>query len=302
MPAVRLAGVLSVLLAALAGSPAAAQSPSTTPEEFEAKLGYRSGRIDLRNGLATLEVPASFRFIGTEGSARLIEEGWGNPPGSGEDVIGMLVPAALSPLSKEGWGVIITYDEDGYIDDKGAESMDYGKLLKQLQESTEETNAERKKEGFEPVHLIGWAEPPSYNAATHKMYWAKELAFGDEGEHTLNYNVRVLGRRGVLVLNAVAGMSQLPSIRADMQQVLGFVEFQEGHRYADYIPGKDKAATYGLAGLVVGAVAAKAGFFKVLLAGILAAKKLILVALLGAGAFLKRFLGGRARNAEGGPA
>jgi uncharacterized membrane-anchored protein len=35
------------------------------------------------------------------------------------------------------------------------------------------------------VTLGGWAEPPSYDKATHKMYWAKELAFGT-GEHTLN--------------------------------------------------------------------------------------------------------------------
>jgi hypothetical protein len=38
--------------------------------------------------------------------------------------------------------------------------------------------------------------------------------FGSEGDHTLNYNIRILGRRGVLVLNAVSGMKQLDAIRA----------------------------------------------------------------------------------------
>ena len=65
-------------------------------------------------------------------------------------------------------------------------------------------NEEREKQGFERVTLIGWAEPPSYDAAAHKLYWAKELAFADNPDHTLNYNIRVLGRRGVLVLNAYA--------------------------------------------------------------------------------------------------
>ena len=55
--------------------------------------------------------------------------------------------------------------------------------------------------------------PPSYDAAAHKLYWAKELMFGTDMDHTLNYNIRVLGRRGVLVLNAVAEMKQLAVIR-----------------------------------------------------------------------------------------
>lgn len=45
---------------------------------------------------------------------------------------------------------------------------------------------------------MGWAEPPSYDAPAHKMYWAKDLLFSGNTEHTLNYNIRILGRRGVL--------------------------------------------------------------------------------------------------------
>jgi uncharacterized membrane-anchored protein len=37
--------------------------------------------------------------------------------------------------------------------------------------------------------------------------WAKEIRFGDREENTLNYNVRVLGRKCVLVLDFIAGMS-----------------------------------------------------------------------------------------------
>jgi uncharacterized membrane-anchored protein len=162
-----------------------------------------------------------------------------------------------------------------------------------MQEGAEAENAERRKAGYEPVRLVGWAETPSYDRAAHKLYWAKELAFGTDAsrEHTLNYNVRVLGRRGVLVLNAVASMHQLEAIRGDMRQVLGFVEFNEGHRYTDYLPGKDKVAAYGVAGLVAGAVATKAGLFKVLLAGLLAAKKLLIAGAVALGAWIKRLLG-----------
>jgi len=261
----------------------------STREEFEAKLGYQSGVIKLNNGLATLDLPPTFRYIGPEGSKRLLEKAWGNPPGAADGVLGMLVPSDISPLSDSGWAVVVTFDEDGYVDDKGAESIDYTKLLHEMQASTSEDNKRRAKEGYEAVTLVGWAEPPTYNPTTHKLYWAKELQFGDAPVHTLNYNVRVLGRRGVLVLNAVAGMPQLEEIRTSMTSVISFVEFGEGHKYTDYVPGTDKLATYGVAGLVAGVVAAKAGFFKLLLAGLLAAKKLIIIAFVAMSAFIRKW-------------
>jgi uncharacterized membrane-anchored protein len=272
-----------------------AQSPSvlsSPPEEFEAKLGYQTGTVTLEGGMATIKLPSSFRFIGPEGSHRLLVEGWGNPSAAADGVLGMLIPSAHSPLSPEGWGIVITYDEDGYVNDGDATGIDYNKLLKEMQQATEDANETRKGEGFEPVKLVGWAEPPSYDRAAHKMYWAKDLIFGDGDEHTLNYSIRILGRRGVLVLNAVANMSQLAAIRDESKNILAAVEFNEGHRYADFLPGKDKAATYGLAGLIVGATAAKAGLFKALWLGILAFKKVLIVGVIALGAAIKRLLGG----------
>jgi uncharacterized membrane-anchored protein len=285
-----------VVLTLLVSGQLAAQEPqglSSTPEEFEAKLGYQTGTVTLEGGMATIRLPASFRFIGPEGSRRLLTEAWGNPKGAADRVLGMLIPANLSPLSKEGWGIVVTYDEDGYVDDSDAAGINYAKLLKEMQDETRAANEERKKQGFEPVTLVGWAEPPSYDATTHKLYWAKDLAFGDGADHTLNYNIRILGRRGVLVLNGVASMSQLSAIRTEARSILPAVEFNDGHRYADYLPGTDKAAAYGVAGLVAGATAAKAGFFKLLWVGILAFKKAIFVALIAVGAAIKRLFAGR---------
>jgi uncharacterized membrane-anchored protein len=274
-----------------------AQEPSSMPaEQFEAKLGYQTGTIVLRGGTATLRLPKSFRFIGPEGSRRLLIDGWGNPPGSADRAMGMLIPAAVSPLSPDGWGIVITYEEDGFVKDDDAASIDYAKLLKEMQESAAAANAEREEQGFESVTVVGWAEPPSYDTAAHKLYWAKELAFGSDAEHTLNYSIRVLGRRGVLVLNAVAGMNQLPLIRSETRDVLAAVEFNEGHRYTDYLPGKDKAAAYGLTGLILGATAAKAGFFKLLLAGILAFKKVIVVGFVALLAAIKKVFARRGND------
>src|SRR6266704_811463 len=169
-----------------------------------------------------------------------------------------------SVLAPEGWGVIITFSEDGYVKDDDAAKIDYRKLLTTMQQATRDANPERAKAGYATVELVGWAEPPHYDSLAHKLYWAKDLKFTDDSAHTLNYSVRVLGRRGVLVLNAVSSMDQLEPVRRDMAKVIGFVEFSGGHRYADFIPGTDKVAEYGIAALIAGGLAAKAGLFKVL--------------------------------------
>ena len=94
--------------------------------------------------MATIHVPRSFRFLGPEGSRRLLVEAWGNPPGSADDVLGMLVPSAVSPLSDEGWGIVITYNDDGYVNDSDAGKINYANLLKQMQEDAAAANEERK--------------------------------------------------------------------------------------------------------------------------------------------------------------
>jgi uncharacterized membrane-anchored protein len=289
-----------LVLSALAVARLSAQEPqglSTTPEEFDAKLGYQTGTVHLSGGMATIALPESFRFLDPAGSKRLLTEGWGNPAGATQGVLGMLVPADVSPLSEEGWGIVITYDADGYVNDDDAAKMNFDKLLAEMQDGVGEANKIREKSGFEPVDLIGWAEKPHYDASAHKLYWAKELAFGDNPVHTLNYNIRVLGRRGVLVLNAVSSMEQFDTISAETQSVLSAVSFNEGHRYADYLPGTDKAATYGVAGLIAGATAAKAGLFKAVWIGLLAFKKVLVGGAIALFALVKKMLSGKSSEA-----
>lgn len=284
-----LAPILLALLGMAAGAAAAQPSPPERidAEEFEAKLQYQQGKIELKGGLATLNLGPKFRYLDPAQTDRVLQA-WGNPPDS--QTLGMILPAGQPALGEETWAVILQYEEDGYVSDEGAEEIDYAKLLKEMKEGVASDNKERAKEGYEAIELIGWAEPPHYDKTAHKLYWAKDLKFGSE-DHTLNYNIRVLGRRGVLVLNAVSSLEQLPEIRSGVQALLPAVEFNEGHRYADFIPGKDKVAEYGIAALVAGSIAAKTGLFKALLAGILAFKKLILVGLVAAGAFFRKMFG-----------
>lgn len=59
------------------------------------------------------------------------------------------------------------------------------------------------------------------------------------------------------------------------------VSFNQGNRYQEFNPSIDQAAAYGIAGLIAGGILTKAGFFKGLLALLLASKKLGALAVFG---------------------
>ena len=290
----KLPAILLVFLA-LAASPFAQDQPDKAPQSEKMQkladgLNYQKGEVTLKGGLAKIRVPEEFRYLDSKDADTVLSRLWGNPPDS--STLGMIVPAKISPASEEAWAVVITYDEDGYVKDDEAEKMDYDQVLKTMKERTREGSKEREKEGYPGIELVGWATPPHYDKATHKIYWAKELKVGGGGDqNSLNYNIRMLGRRGVLVLNAVAGMSQMKDIEAATPAVLAMVDFQEGNRYTDFNASTDKVATYGLAALVAGGLAAKAGLFKGLIVAVLAAKKVVIVGLVAVAAWLKKVFG-----------
>ena len=281
--------------ALLVCSPAQAEQASEpdyeSPEAFLASMTLRKGLVDLPDGIATLDVPESFRYIGPEDCRRFLEEGWGNPDGTGQ--IGMLLPVDTDPFGDAGWAVVISYQEDGYVSDKDAGKIDYGELLKNMQESAVETNKRRAEKGFPPVTLVGWAALPHYDSQAKKLYWAKELEFSRDEKHTLNYNIRILGRKGVLVMNAVSAIDQLPMVRERMEQVIAFADFNAGYRYRDFDPGVDKVAAYGIAALIGGKVAAKIGLLAKLGGLLVAFKKFIVVGFLAVAGLFSKLLGRR---------
>jgi len=185
-------------------------------------------------------------------------------------------------------------------------------MLKEIQDGQKEANEERKQQGYAELEIVGWAMPPRYDKDAKKLTWALDIKRIGSDRHSVNYYVRILGRRGYLVLNALGGLDQVRQIEDATPQVLAMVEFNEGHRYADFDAKKgDKVATYGIAGLILGAVglkvAAKIGllalFAKKFGVIILFAKKFaILIAAAVAGLFgkLKSFFTGRKATQDSG--
>jgi len=256
---------------------------------FEGRLAWQTGRITLKGGFATLDLPAGWRFLGPTDARKVLVQAWHNPPR--EAPLGMLFPPDNGVFDND-YAIVIEYSDDGYVKDDDAATIDYDKLLKQMQESARADNPERKKAGYATIELLGWAEPPHYDRDSHKLYWAKQLQFSDDSAQTLNYNIRALGRHGVLVMNAVADMAKLPAVKGGVPTILAAVDFTDGNRYADYsAKSGDKVAAYGIAALIAGGVAAKAGLFKGLIALLIALKKFIVIAAAGFVAWMRKVFG-----------
>lgn len=129
------------------------------------------------------------------------------------------------------------------------------------------------------------------------MHWAKEIKFGDAEVNTLNYNIRVLGRKGVIILNAIATMPDLPLVQKDINKVLTIVQFNDGYKYKDFNSSTDNVAAWTIGGLVAGKVLAKVGFFAVLLKF----WKLIAVAVAGGFSLIWKKIKGRRNSSSDEP-
>lgn len=263
----------SVLIAA-----PAAIGAEPTPEELAyqktiadiaATIQSQYGDVSIAPANVTFHLGQDYYFIGESDARRIIVEAWNNPPNVAEGVLGLVFKKG-EDFNHSLWSAVVTYDPSGYVTDSDAKTADYGELIAKWRAQEPQINAERKEGGYPLQHLIGWAQPPSYDPARHTMIWAQDIQFGDEQDHTLSYDVRILGRNGVLSLNMISGMSSLAEVRQAAQSLAQTVDFNKGARYADFDPNLDKKAGYGLAGLVAAGL------------GVAATKKLGLLALLAA--------------------
>ena len=208
-----------------------------------------------------------------------------------------LMGVVLKPEAS--WLVTISFDAEGYVKDEDGEKLDADEILKAITEGTEEANKYRAEHGFKPIHVDGWSEPPHYDRKTHHLIWA--VSGSDADGTSINFNTRVLGRHGYASLNLIDAPEKLASSKLEAATLLGVTHFDTGARYEDFNEKSDKVAEYGLAALVAGGTGAAAlklakvgllaKFGGKLLALLIAGKKVLVAALIGLGAWLKRFLG-----------
>lgn len=280
-----------IALSAWAADPPALPDYKTDPEGFKKvvteNLKGVSGHIVIANGQSALDLDEGFSYLEGMKGRFLLERLWGNP--ADDTILGVIVPKNFNPFGEgTSWAATVSYNGDGHVDDKDARDMNFDDLLQQMKDGIADSNKDRTKNGYKTVELVGWATKPHYDSNTKKLYWAKDLIFQGEKEHTLNSMIRILGREGTMDIDIVSGLGDLPAIEAATPQLLQKVNFLPGKRYDDYVVGTDHLAEIGVAGLILGGVAVKAGLLKVILAALAASWKFILIGFGVVGAFFSK--------------
>lgn len=246
------------------------------------KVGPMQG--DLK-GTAEIKVPEGFIFTDGDGTRKVLEAS-GNLTSGNE--VGFISPTSMV------WSVIFRFTNDGYIKDDEKDKLDADKMLKTISKAVEESNEERKERGLPTMRIVGWEQPPHYDPETHNLEWA--LRGESEGGHQIvNYNTRILGRRGVMEAKLIVDPDDLKKTLPEFKSLLRAYDYKSGERYAEYKQG-DKLASYGLAALVTGgavAVAAKTGLLSALILFAKKGFKLIALAIIGIVAGIKRLITGR---------
>ena len=247
-----------------------------------------------------LDLPNGYRFLPKEYATKVLER---NGNYHNENLLGLIAASSES----EDWFVVVTFDAEGYIKDD--EKIDADVLLSGMRDGTKELNEERQQHGFKPLTVEGWSDPPRYDQVKHELVWA--LVVSDPDGKSVNYNTRVLGRRGYVSLDLVTDPDKLAAHRSDANALLAGTGFADGARYQDFDAKKDKVAEYGLAGLIMagaGLGAAKlikigliAKFWKVILAALIAGKKAVAAAVIALVAYVKRLFGKKKEPEAAGP-
>ncbi len=191
---------------------------------------------------------------------------YGNPPSRYDGAI-----VALD----DSYAITFNFSSEGYVKDDEKEELDADELLKAFKAADKEGNKQRLAAGLDSMTTIGWAFEPHYNENTNNLEWAVIYQSSD-GSQTVNHNIKILGRKGVMNATLLCDPGQLENLRPMLDKTLAGFEYKPGNKYSEFQEG-DKIADYGLKGLLIGG-------------GLLAAGKLGLFGLLAK--YLKPIIGG----------
>jgi uncharacterized membrane-anchored protein len=187
------------------------------------------------------------------------------------------------------WSVYFQFDPVGYVKDDEKDNLDADAILSSIKAGTERSNEERRRKNNPEMQITGWHTKPTYNPSTKNLEWC--IAASVQGEPLLNYNIRLLGREGVMEIILVTDPASLDSALPKVRSLLNGYTYLPGKRYAEWKAG-DKIAEYGLTALIAGgaaAVAFKSGLIQKLL-------KPIIIGVIALGGFIAKLFGGRARE------
>lgn len=268
--------LIAILLVCLSTITALAQQEEKSPlDDVQWQEGPGIG--DLGGNLAEVHIPEGYLFADAH-DTKILMEAMQNPVTGKE--LGFLAHPG------ENWFLVFEFDEVGYVKDNEKDSLDSAAMLESIIKGNEAANREREKRGWPGMKITGWQQEPHYNPSTNNLEWA--IRGESESEQVINWNTRLLGRKGVMKVTLVAAPELLEQTLPYYQDLISGFDYKPGNRYSEFRQG-DKISKYGLTALVVGgatAVAAKSGLLKYIW-------KILVVGFIAVAAFFKRLFSGR---------
>lgn len=286
---------IALLISALAWAGAAGAAPqSAEARDREEAAAFEAGFAVATKGpaqaplidQATLAIGAGQAFIPQEPSLRILRA-LGNTPNA-EGLMGLVVGFDAGRI----WIAVVRHKKEGYIKDDDAKHWNADELLSGIRSDVEESNKDRVERGFDPLEVIGWIEPPAYDATTHRLVWSlsSNVIGAPQGETTgVNYNTFALGRDGYFSLNLLTDSARVEGHKPIAKALLAGLAYNPGKRYEDFDSSTDQVAAYGLAALVGGLAAKKLGLLALGAAFFAKFAKIIIVAVAAIGVGISKF-------------
>ena len=228
---------------------------------------------------AQIVLPDGFNSMNAQETQAMLRAG--GEPVSGKE-LGFVSPNA----EDQNWSLFFDFDAIGYVKDDEKDKLDADAILTSIREGNEHANEIRRQNKSPEMQITGWHTKPIYNPTTKNLEWC--IAATVSGHSLLNYNIRKLGREGVMEITLVTAPASLDADLPKVRSLLDRFTFVSGKTYGEWKAG-DKIAEYGLAALIAGgaaAVALKSGLLQKLI-------KPLIIGVIALGGFLAKLFGGR---------
>jgi uncharacterized membrane-anchored protein len=211
--------------------------------------------------VAKINIPEGFRFVNKANIKKFND--------LENERTGPLEVGAIFPQPYQGWYIIFSDNQEGYVKDDEKKDLDADKILAAMREGQEEDNKERKREGKVALTLPGWEKAPFFDDLTKNLTWGLKVAAVGQPGYSVNYQARILGRRGYTSATLVCSPDDLKELIPVFDKMITGLSYKPNEDYSAWTSG-DKVAAVGLTGLIAGGaglLAAKTGLLQVLLKG-----------------------------------
>ena len=176
--------------------------------------------------VAQIQLPAGYLFLDGAGTRALMKKS--GEPVSGNEM-GLIVPTNAN------WSVVFEFNDVGYVKDDDKDKLDprQAACFHQGRHGRGEQAARTPRHSADRNRRLG-AEARIQPA---KRTILRAIRATSGGEPLLNYNTRILGRKGVMEVVLVCDPDQLATTLPKFKDLLSKYSFQTGQSYAEYHSG-----------------------------------------------------------------